>query len=293
MEKLLPPAARVPIVSDKPVARDLRTIADVSLVRSVFAPRAQVDEHEHAVGFFCLATEGSHFERVHGTTLHRHQGSVVFHPARETHADSWGEQGGSCLNVELGGLWQSRLDAMRVHPGQFREWKGGQVTSWASRIDHIVRRPSPPAAADSIEVEGLVLLMLAEVMRTGRRAERSTRGAWVERLREFLHDEFRTAHTLDAIAVAFGVHPATLARAFRREYGVSVGEYVRLRRVQEASRLIANTDRPIGAIAHELGYADHSHCVREFRRVMGCAPSDFRRSSRREPRAADASKVRA
>lgn len=282
--------------SQLPVVRVTHTIADVSLVKSQFAPFTRVDEHEHSLSFFCLATEGSHTERIAATTLTRQRGSVVFHPASETHADLWGERGGSCLNIELGGSWRERVDSLRIRRHQHREWKGGQVTSWAGRVDRIASATRPLTATDNIEVEGLVLLMLAELARPSRAVERGARGAWVAQLRDYLHDEFRTANTLDSIAATFGVHPATLARAFRRAYGISVGAYIRLRRVEEACRLIERTDRPIGFIAHELGFADHSHCAREVRRVMGCAPSALRRGKQSTKQSAQAvsftSKVR-
>ena len=52
-------------------------------------------------------------------------------------------------------------------------------------------------------------------------------------------------------------------------------------RVDEARRLLSNTERPIADIALETGFTDQSHLTRVFRRVLGETPGDFRRRFRR------------
>ncbi|HEX7111160.1 MAG TPA: helix-turn-helix transcriptional regulator, partial [Mizugakiibacter sp.] len=74
-----------------------------------------------------------------------------------------------------------------------------------------------------------------------------------------------------------GVHPAHLARRFRRALGLSVGEYQRRLRIEATREALAHSPQPIAAIAAAAGFADQSHYARVFQRLTGEAPRDYRR----------------
>jgi hypothetical protein len=52
------------------------------------------------------------------------------------------------------------------------------------------------------------------------------------------------------------VHPAYLARTFRRCYGVSIGQYARSVRLEWVARQLIETSAPLSAIAFRAGFAD-------------------------------------
>lgn len=81
---------------------------------------------------------------------------------------------------------------------------------------------------------------------------------------------------LSRLAAATGVHPVTVAAAFRRHLGKSVGEYVMDLRIAHARRALESTPRTIAAIAREAGFYDESHMGRVFRRRFGVAPGALR-----------------
>jgi AraC-like DNA-binding protein len=76
-----------------------------------------------------------------------------------------------------------------------------------------------------------------------------------------------------------GASDRTLMRAFRAETGVGFGDWRTRARVTAALRLLL-TDRPIAAIATDVGYATTSAFDAAFRRVMGVAPSTYRSTTR-------------
>jgi AraC family transcriptional regulator len=84
--------------------------------------------------------------------------------------------------------------------------------------------------------------------------------------------------TVSALAQSMNVHPIHLARQFRRTYGVSLREYRTIQLVRRAAILVLGTKAPLSQIAHECGFADHSHMCRAFRRVAGWSPSRLRAS---------------
>src|SRR5262249_58739901 len=80
----------------------------------------------------------------------------------------------------------------------------------------------------------------------------------------------------EEIAQGAGIHPARLCHGFHEQYGCSVGEYLRQRRVEFACRQLATSDAPLVEIALAAGFADQSHFSKVFKRRMGMTPAAFR-----------------
>jgi AraC-like DNA-binding protein len=59
--------------------------------------------------------------------------------------------------------------------------------------------------------------------------------------------------------------------------GVTHGSLVGRARFATASTLLDETDAKVLDIALDLGYSDHAHFTRAFRRWAGCSPQEFRR----------------
>lgn len=70
-----------------------------------------------------------------------------------------------------------------------------------------------------------------------------------------------------------GVHPVHLCRIVRRYTGPTVRDYVRRERIVAGSRLLRSSDESVSRVAHDAGFADHSHFTREFVRRYGHVPS--------------------
>lgn len=81
--------------------------------------------------------------------------------------------------------------------------------------------------------------------------------------------------TLAAWGRAVGASDRTLQRAFRTGTGLGFHDWRTRARVAAALRLLL-TDRPIAAIAGDVGYATASAFGAAFRRVTGVPPSTYR-----------------
>lgn len=130
-----------------------------------------------------------------------------------------------------------------------------------------------------LAAEGLVLQLLS----TARRVEnaRPRPRSWLREARELLDERAPAATTLGELAAAVGVHPAHLARSFRHEHGVTVGEYARGRRLEWAGARLAADDASLAEIAVAAGFADQSHFTRAFRAWAGVTPGRYRELQRR------------
>lgn len=83
----------------------------------------------------------------------------------------------------------------------------------------------------------------------------------------------------EALAREVGMTVRTMQRLFREYVGVSPKWVIRRYRLQEAAwRLAQGTDEPLSELAASLGYFDQAHLARDFTRLFGCPPSEYRRS---------------
>jgi AraC family transcriptional regulator len=129
-------------------------------------------------------------------------------------------------------------------------------------------------------IEGLVLEMLAEASRLRQQDIPGLRPRWLVQARELIHAHFAEPLSLSDIATAVGIHPVRLARAFRKDYRCSVGEFIRQVRIDSACRAMSSGELPLSEVALAAGFADQAHFARTFKRVVGMTPGQFRKAGR-------------
>lgn len=82
------------------------------------------------------------------------------------------------------------------------------------------------------------------------------------------------------LAMAAGMSATQLERRMRRSLGLSPSQYLLRIRVDEATRRLVATDESLADIAHACGWYDQSAFSRQFTRVAGCPPGEYRRRHR-------------
>lgn len=83
-------------------------------------------------------------------------------------------------------------------------------------------------------------------------------------------------HSVEALARTVGMSRSAFARHFAEAFGRGPMDLVREVRLRRAARLLHGTDRPIKALAADVGYVSRSHFSRAFRALFGVSPSEFR-----------------
>lgn len=82
---------------------------------------------------------------------------------------------------------------------------------------------------------------------------------------------------VDDLARRLSMSPRAVQRLARTHVGMSPAAMIRRRRLQEAAeRVREEPGTDLAAIAADLGYADHAHLTRDFRRVLGFTPTGYR-----------------
>lgn len=99
----------------------------------------------------------------------------------------------------------------------------------------------------------------------------------LQRVMEAVRADLARAWTVAELAPAANLSQAQLFRRFRQRTGTTPIDWLRHERVNAAKRLLMVTDEHIGKIAARCGYPDPFHFARDFKKLVGVTPSEFRR----------------
>jgi AraC family transcriptional regulator len=86
--------------------------------------------------------------------------------------------------------------------------------------------------------------------------------------------------SLAQLAAVGETSPAHFARLFKHATGLAPHQYVIACRMEQAKRLLAETDLPLSEIALEVGCTDHSHFSALFRVHVAMTPTAYRDKTR-------------
>ena len=62
----------------------------------------------------------------------------------------------------------------------------------------------------------------------------------------------------------------------KQAYGVNCKDFIEQIRVNQVGKYLLFTDMGLEEISQETGYADCSHMIKNFKRIMGITPGQFR-----------------
>lgn len=252
-----------------------REAAGLILTETRYAPGAWLPRHCHEHAYFCLVRRGMYTE-AYGTRS-RACGplTLAFHPSEEVHSEHFDNVEVWSFNIEITRAWRQRLAGPAGVLDRPIHFRGGTPAGLALRL---YREFQHMDDFSPLAIEGLTLEILAEAARSPAADLGPQPPRWLERLRELLHGRFPEPVTLGRLAEMAGVHPVSVAAAFRRFYGCTVGQYLRRCRVEFAGHRLTTSHDPLAVIALEAGFADQSHFCRTFKRHTGLSPGAYRKA---------------
>ncbi len=236
-------------------------------VRAIdYPPGYRQPEHHHDAPSITLVLAGDIRETTRTADEFGGALSVVAKPAGVRHANHVGPRGARTVQVACvpggGGA---------PEPTRWQWSHGGSASAPLLRLASALRAPGGSTSA----VEDLVTEAIAAAEAGGR--ARGDVPGWLARVKQALDDQLEAGVSIGYLAALAGAHPVSVSRAFRRHFGVTVTEYRRRERVRRAAGRIAVSAQSLSAVGHGTGHADHAHLCREFRRLTGLTPSEYRR----------------
>ncbi len=92
----------------------------------------------------------------------------------------------------------------------------------------------------------------------------------------FINDEIETNLTVEDIAKQFNISTSHLSRIFREHTGVTLVEYLNIRKVEECQYFLRHTNKPISDISNSFHFCNQSYFTRIFKKYTGLTPKQFR-----------------
>jgi AraC-like DNA-binding protein len=100
-------------------------------------------------------------------------------------------------------------------------------------------------------------------------------------LMRYVDEHYSEQFSLADLAAFFALNPSYLSRAFAKETGFTIVEYVNKVRIRKSCVLLKRSESSILEIAFAVGYNSLSHFNKYFRRIMSMSPREYRVRSRR------------
>lgn len=124
------------------------------------------------------------------------------------------------------------------------------------------------------ETIGHISVALEQKRRISAEAKRLVRLAMV-----YLQENYSEPITRRDIAKHIGITEDHLTFCFRQELGITPIHYLQRYRINQAKRLLKESNQTITEIAFNVGFSDSSYFSRIFRREIGMSPEIFRQTS--------------
>ncbi|MCI1858653.1 MAG: AraC family transcriptional regulator [Sporolactobacillus sp.] len=96
------------------------------------------------------------------------------------------------------------------------------------------------------------------------------------KVERYLRDHFDQKITNNTLSQQFHVHPNYVCRCMKETIGVTPIKYLNQVRVEEAKKLLLNTNRPVKQIARQCGFQNVYYFSNLFKRVIGVPPLKYR-----------------
>ena len=103
------------------------------------------------------------------------------------------------------------------------------------------------------------------------------RAANMNAVMRYLDENCNSDITLNALADKYYMNASALARSFKAACGVTVINYVNLRRVEKAKSLMESHSLPVSVVAEMLGFKTTTYFERVFKQNTGMTPTEYKK----------------
>lgn len=180
------------------------------------------------------------------------------------------------------------LDDVTVQPKAIAEKfcteKGGFIARAKPSFEHIFSELySVPEAIQKgyFKIKTLELLLFLSALDTqqdelDKRIYTKSQVNLAKEVSRYMMEHMDDRITLEQVSEHFHISGAHIKKTFKGVYGVSIGAYIRTRKMESAAYMLEYTDKSILDIANEHGYDNGSKFASAFRSVKGVNPTEYR-----------------
>lgn len=229
----------------------------------------KVDWHYHENPYFTYLLQGKLYEANKKEAHHLTAGNLLFHNWQDAHYNLKPPIYTRGFHIEFNAAWFERYQLKKCNFEGSLQLKNPALKRLMNQVFY-ESKISDNYSKTSIEL--LMVDLFATMEKELMIAEK--RPTWAARLEALLREENKTYSLADLSAI-LELHPVHLSRSFHRCFGMTLGAYMRLLKVNKAVLLLAAKQGSLTEICYECGFYDQSHFILNFKRIYGTTPSKF------------------
>lgn len=224
--------------------------------------------HFHDNPTICFMLQGGGMEKRNRHSYERGASDVRFYHATEPHQSIIKVFPSKCVNLELEEDFLKRFEISETLINL-------AVTKNLDIRFLMLKIHSELLVNDSFTNSSVKMLFLSMLDQTKETTKRKTPN-WISKLDELLNDNWSETPSLEDLAANLNVHPVTISKHFTRYFSCTLGEYMRKVKINKSIYLVKNTQLSLTEIAFICGFFDQSHFTRNFKKLTGFLPKEFR-----------------
>lgn len=93
---------------------------------------------------------------------------------------------------------------------------------------------------------------------------------------EYIYTHLQERVTVSDLSAHTGFSAGYLSRAFKKELGVSISDYIRDKKMERAQELLRYSNYSLIDISNQLAFSSQSHFTQQFRAFTGLTPKKYR-----------------
>ncbi len=228
---------------------------------------SKVDWHYHENPYFTYLLQGKLFESNKKESYYLEPGNLLFHNWQDSHYNIKPPEFTRGFHIELNEDWFSNFDI------QITDFEGSinlQSPIIKNLMNHIFIETKINDQYSNLSIESHLIEIFNSIKES--KEKTTTKPTWVNHLKELFIEE-QIDYSLKSLSSKLGIHPVHLSREFNRYFGTSLGNYIRLIKLNKAFHLLASNKFSMTDICYQCGFYDQSHFITNFKRIYKTTPS--------------------
>ncbi len=183
-----------------------------------------------------------------------------------------------CISTQLLSFEPRMAGSLNVRLQHHRHGFTNRITSLLRCLIHSQRKPVATTSI-SMVADALRLLQLVMELEPDPQAKLPPHGnerAVLQRYISDLPDHFFEESSIDSTSQRLGIPRRTFTQLFHELTGETWLAHTRRLAVEYAQQRLCHTDLPITSIAFECGFRDLSTFYRQFKKISGTSPGEYR-----------------